>query len=278
MEFTMYDQFTELVLSRGVEAAAAYARGHGFSSVEFLGTLTPPVQSVAEARRVRSVLEHHGLPVACYSVGTSLYRSPQEEERLLKHAEWAAELGSPFLHHTLLSSLVPLSEQPDFASVLADVLPRAVRVARYAAQLGLTCLYEEQGLYFNGVHNFGAFYGAVRKEASNVGVCGDLGNILFADEAPEAFVRAFAPEIRHVHIKDYCVTPQALHAGSMRSWSGKYLTETPVGRGDAHVAACLSILRDAGYKGRTALEIGFRFPDEYEAVAKKNMEYLRDLF
>ncbi len=277
MEFTMYDQFTELALSRGIDAAAAYARAHGFSSVEFLGTVTPPVRSKEEAHEMRGALENHGLSVACYSVGTSLYRAPDEEERLMQHAELAAALGSPFLHHTLLSSLLPLAENPDFETVLEDVLPRAMSVARHAADLGLTCLYEEQGLYFNGIRNFGTFYYAMKQSVSNVGVCGDLGNILFADECPEDFIRAFVSEIRHVHIKDYRVTDKPVRDTSMRSAGGKYLTETPVGEGDAHVAECLGILREAGYRGKTALEIGFRFPEEYETVAAQDMAYLLNL-
>lgn len=278
MQFTMYDQFTELVLSRGIEAAADYAIEHGFSAVEFLGTVHSPVKTVEEATYARRVLEDRGLTVACYSVGTTLYESVGEEQKLLAHAELAAALGSPFLHHTLASALYLPAGSPDFETVKADVVPRALRIARYAATLGLTCLYEEQGFYFNGVKNFGAFYREMKAQADNVGVCGDLGNILFADEDPECFIRTFASDIRHVHIKDYKVTRESMGASSMRSQGGRFLTEIPVGEGDAHVATCLSILRETGYRGHTALELSFAFPDEYEVVVKKNMAYLQGLF
>ncbi len=274
MRYTMYDQFTELVRSRGIEGAALYAREHGFSAVEFLGTVNPPFASVEEAAEARRVLADHGLDVACYSVGTTLYATPGEVDKLKRHAELAAAVGSPFLHHTLASALSPLPEAPSFETVCEDVLPRALEIARYAEGLGVTCLYEEQGFYFNGIRNFGTFYGRMRAETNNVGVCGDFGNILFADESPEDFLRAFASEIRHVHIKNYRVTNERVSNRSMRSAGGRFLTEAVLGEGAVDAAACLAILKDAGYAGHTALEIGFPFPGEYEDVVARDMAYL----
>ncbi len=276
MRFTMYDQFTELVRVRGTESAAEYAVAHGFSAVEFLGTVHPPYASVAEAKEARRVLEAHGLSVSCYSVGTTLYGAPAEEKRLLCHADIAAALGSPFLHHTLHCALTRPPDAPAFETVLEDVLPRAARVAAHAAGVGLTCLYEEQGMYFNGVKNFGSFFRRMQALADNVGVCADLGNILFADESATDFVRAFAQDTRHVHIKDYRRvhgTPQD-SAPALRSMSGVGLVEAAVGEGDAQVSECLSILKDAGYRGEFSLELGFRFPHPYEEIAAQDMAYL----
>ncbi len=279
MKFSMYDQFTELVRAHGIEQAAVYAQAHGFSAVEFLGTVHPPVESISEAEHARRVLAAQGLSVSCYSVGTTLYDSPSEEENLLRHAEYAAALGSPYLHHTLHCSLTRPAASPSFETVLEDVVPRALRVARYAEKLGLVCLYEEQGVYFNGIRHFGTFFHRMQSQATNIGVCADLGNILFADESAEDFVRAFAAETRHVHIKDYRRTfePPTDGTAAFRSAGSMYLTETAVGEGDAHVAACLSILREAGYDGRFSLEIGFPFPHPYEEIAAQDMAYLLNL-
>ncbi len=282
MRIAMYDGFTDLVRTCGMEQAAAYAVEHGFSAVEFLGTVHPPVSDVAEAAYARRVLEAYGLSVACYSVGTTLYRSPDEEARLLCHADIAAALGSPYLHHTLYSALSLPDGAPDFDTVMEDVLPRACRVARHVASLGMVCLYEEQGMYFNGLDRFGRFFRRMQAETEHVGVCADLGNILFADESPEDFVRAHAADVRHVHIKDYrrSAEPKRSDDGRLLSFcstGGVYLTETAVGTGDAHVAACLSILRESGYRGAYALEIGFSFPHPYEEIAAQDMAYLLNL-
>ncbi len=276
MYYAIYDPFTDLVRARGVEEAALYARKHGFRAVEFLGTLYPPVPDVAAAREARRILEDHGLTVACYSVGTTLYRAPAEEDKLLRHAEIAAALGSPFLHHTLVATLRPLPDEPSFDEVLADILPRAERVARFSAGLGLTCLYEEQGFYVNGIKHFSRFFGEMKRRCANVGVCGDWGNILFADERPEEFLRAFAGDIRHVHVKDYRVSvpTEVVDARALRSRTEAVLTDVPLGEGVVDAAACLSILREAGYNGALALEIGARFPDAFEAVAAQDMAVL----
>ncbi len=276
MYYAIYDPFTDLVRSHGVEKAAVYAREHGFRAVEFLGTIHPPVPHIEAAREARRVLEAYGLTVACYSVGTTLYRAPTEEERLLRHAEIAAALGSPFLHHTLVASLKPLPNEPSFDEVLSDILPRAERVARFCGGLGLTCLYEEQGFYVNGMAHFSRFFGEMKRRCPNVGVCGDFGNILFADESPEDFLRAFAGDIRHVHVKDYRrEAPTALtDAHALRSRAGAVLWDVPLGEGVVDAAACLTVLREAGYDGALALEIGARFPDRFEAVAAQDMAVL----
>lgn len=276
MYYAIYDPFTELVRTRGVEEAALYARKHGFRAVEFLGTFHPPVPDVEAAREARRILEAHGLTVACYSVGSMLYRKPAAEEELKYHAEIAAALGSPFLHHTLVPWLQPLPEDPPFDAVLEDILPRAARVAAYAEGIGLRCLYEEQGYYVNGMEPFGRYLSEIKRLCPHVGVCGDLGNILFADERPEDFLRVFAADIFHVHVKDYRVSPptESTGARALRSRGGMVLTDVPLGEGVVDAAACLSILREAGYDGALALEIGAPFPVGHEAVAAQNMAVL----
>ena len=120
----------------------------------------------------------------------------------------------------------------------------AAEVADYAKPLGVKCIYEDQGLFANGVDGFGAFYKQMKQRCSNVGVCGDMGNSLFVDEGAERFFAAYAEDICHVHVKDYMIRTFA--EAPSRNWyptkGGRWLRETMVGDGNVDVASCMDIL------------------------------------
>ena len=143
--------------------------------------------------------------------------------------------------------------------VFDKVLNSAARIARRCQELGITCLYEEQGLYFNGVQNFGRFFRAIKQIQSNVGVCGDFGNILFADEAATDFFQAFQKDILHVHLKDYFLSDDISAQPDPEAWlkskGGKYVKDAPLGKGVTDCKKCLDILKKADYQGFFSLEL-----------------------
>ena len=280
MQFTMYSRFNATLAGLGAPATADYAADLGFSSVEVLEVTSPGHPSVIPdretAKTVRQALAERGLTVACYSVGTCIYRSPEAEESLRYQAEIAAELGSPFLHHTLIPWLKKPADAPSFEEALEITADAAARVAKYAAPLGITCLYEDQGLYANGVTGFGAFYREIKNRAANVGVCGDVGNVLFVDESPVPFFREFIGEIRHVHIKDYLYKTNISASPGMywlETGNGSWVRDTMIGHGDLDIAGCMDILKKAGYDGALAFEN--EHPEPYEAGVKQGMDYLK---
>ena len=280
MQFTMYSRFNPILAKLGAQATADYAANLGFSSVEVLEVTSTGHPSVIPdretAKTVRQALAERGLTVACYSVGTCIYRSPEAEESLKYQAEIAAELGSPFLHHTLLPWLKKTADLPSFDEALEITADAAARVAKHAAPLGITCLYEDQGLYANGVTGFGTFYREIKNRAQNVGVCGDVGNVLFVDESPVPFFREFIGEIRHVHIKDYLYKTNTTSSPGMywlETGHGNWVRDTMIGHGDLDIAGCMNILKEAGYNGALAFEN--EHPEPYEAGVKQGMDYLK---
>lgn len=262
MNYTMYAKWYRRVKECGIEAAADEAVQLGFSSVEFFEFVgkdwEETVPSLEAAREYRRVLNARGLSVACYSVAVGLYdpSSPdginhEAEEKLIKYVDRAVLLGSPYLHHTITLGVegTPIP----YGKMLTTILPAVIRVAKYAAMLGVSCLYEDQGLYFNGVEGFGAFYRAVKAKEPSVGICGDIGNTLFVNENPVAFFEAFAKEFKHVHLKDYVVC-NATDSGAAATRDGTFLKESVIGEGIIDTHACLEILKNAGYNGKIALE------------------------
>lgn len=282
MEFAFYAGFTDMCRRVGIRKAVEYAAKEGFSAVEPLeGTTgqTQTVRDVSEARELRKILADFGMRVACYSVGTSIYRAPAAVDDLCRQVEIAAEMGSPFLHHTIACGLtVPISDA-GFASMLPELIENACRVAETARSYGIRCIYEDQGFSVNGVEHFGKFFAAVHRSCPNTGICGDMGNIRFVDESTTDFFQAFAPHIVHVHCKDYRIHENET-AGCYRTKAGRYLENALPGTGVVDYPACFRILRENGYAGAFALELeGFTANEEILTDSnRKAMQYCRNVW
>ena len=277
MNFSLYMNFAEMVQEKGIRATAEYARSMGFSSVEMLEVARPehPIvfRTVHEAAEAKKVLDEYGLTMACYSVGAGIYRNPEAEAALMRHADIAAALGSPYLHHTMVSSVEAVGA-PSKAEAIEVVTDAAERVAAYAASLGLSCIYEDQGRVVNGIDGFGTFFRELKRRRPEVGVCGDIGNCLFVDTEPEDFFRTYIKDIVHVHIKDYIrkSAPAAPGKDWHRTDNGRWLRDTTIGSGCVDFDACMKILKDAGYTGAYALELCH--PEPFDYGVKQAMEYL----
>lgn len=276
MNFSMYAGFTAMMRREGIEKAAAYAAGLGFSSVEIFDNCMEdeerPFADIASAEKARKVLERHGLEVACYSAYVSAWQNEVSVQRAIEALEIVKALDCPYFHHTLLT-WIPLPEDaPDFQQGLEASIQAAERIAVHAGRLGITCLYEDQGYYINGVKGFGRFFEEMQTRCKNVGVCADLGNILFVDERPEDFVRAYIRQIRHVHIKDYLRKESETSPGMywIDAGGNRWLRDTMVGSGEVGVKACIKLLQENGYEGAYALEIGH--PEPFAEGVRRAME------
>lgn len=259
MQFTFYNRFKEMAKQDGVKVAARYAIDHGFSSVEVSESFgsVPLFSDTTAATEAKKILAEHGLTAACYSAGIIVYQNPDAVAYLKKQVELVAALGCPYFHHTLLLWLSPTPGMPAFDEGIDCAVEVASTVANYAKTLGVRCIYEDQGLFANGVDGFGAFYHKLKQCCDNVGVCGDMGNTLFVDEKPENFFAAYANDICHVHVKDYLIRTFK-NAPSSRWYpthGGNFLRDTMVGDGNVDIAACVQILQKVGYTGSYALEL-----------------------
>ena len=279
MHYSMYSQFSELLKRVGPEAAADQVKAMGFASAEMFSGMQPTtVADVETARRVRQIFEDRGLHFSCYSVYSDLYQKEENIQLMMLHADLAAAMGSPFLHFTILPWLTLDETKPAIEEGIAFAVNAAERVARHAEPLGVTCIFEDQGMYLNGIENFGKFFYELKRRCSNVGVCGDVGNILFVDEHPAPFLEAFKDEIKHVHIKDYLRKPAGYEPPS-RYWlptrGGQFLRDTMVASGVVDFEACMKVLKAIGYDGALALELGH--PEPFDVGVQQAMEYLNRL-
>ena len=264
MHFTMFSRFNAYAAAHGFEAACAYAGALGFSGVEVQHSRCPDIFfSVDDARAAAQILKKYSLDAACYSVSSNLLDA-DAIALVCRHIEYAAALGSPFVHHTLIPWLVLPDSAPSLEDALTPVIDAAEKIADFARPLGVTVIYEDQGLYANGVRGFGAFYHEIHRRCPNTGVCGDMGNSLFVDEGAERFFDAYRDHILHVHVKDYrritCSTSPG--DGWKRTRGGNWLYEVPVGQGIVNVGDCMKVLSEIGYRGTVGLELGHDAPYE----------------
>ena len=281
MKFALYSRFQTMIKEIGVEETARYARAHGLDGVEFYCDAVANVSSiptVEAAREVKRVLDAYGLPMVCVSTAYDAVRCPDAVGSMQKYLEIAAALGSPYMHHTLLISPANGDTEDEIMRKIDLAADAAVKIANAARELGLTCIYEDQGRYVNGRERFGYFFNRVKSRAANVGVCADLGNILYADETPEDFLDSVRADIKHVHVKDY------LHK-SVKSSPGKYwkpthggafLRNTMIGHGVVDLPRCMDILKEIGYDGYFALELDH--PEPFDDGIDQAVEYLTPLF
>ena len=276
MHFTMFSRFNAYAAEHGFAAACAYAKSLGFSGVEVQHSRCPDLFfSVSDAKAAAVILREAGLDAACYSVSSCLYRDAASEETLRCHIEYAAALGSPYVHHTLIPWLILPPDAPSFDEAREAVIAAAVRIADFARPLGITVLYEDQGMYANGAAGFGAFYHEIHRCCPNTGVCGDMGNSLFVDEGAAHFFDVYRDHLRHVHVKDYrrsAVLPQPSD-GWKQTRGGSYLCECLPGEGVADLPACLAVLKEIGYSGSIGLELGHSEP--YECGVRAAMALCR---
>lgn len=272
MELSMYAFFTDILRQSGADKAVEFAKECGFRSIEILEMVKegekPLFSSLEQSMLLRHALDKNGMRCSCYSVGINLLADDLGEEKnlsavdILKQcANHANVLGSPYFHHTLTIGYKPPKDTADpFGDILPSLLERASCVASHCSAMGLTTLYEPQGPYVNGIAGFSRFYDEMKRKSYDVGVCGDLGNTLFLNCSPVDFVRRFASEIQHVHLKDYIHETASCNRQNepARQWhkakNGGYLTPTLLGDGIVDIEACIRELHAASYRGAYSLE------------------------
>lgn len=278
MIITNYNLFQQDLATHGIEYAAEHTVALGLGAVEFLAGFParlPMFNDLKEAERVAEVLKRYGLKTSCFSVGASLYGPDgrNAEEAFKRYAEIAAIVGSPYLHHTMFLSLTLPENPPSYETVFNAVIDSVERIAAHAKPLGVTCLYEPQGMYFNGVAGLAPLLTEMKKRATNVGVCGDVGNCLYVDDDPVTVFEAFAPEILHVHMKDYTVRAEKGNNPTTKpSRGGRWLTISEIGAGDIDLVGAMRALKNVDYDGAFALEVAG--DDDF---MRRSIEYLKSV-
>jgi len=261
MKLSSYNTFMKMLMTEGLESACESASRLGFGGVELLDACPLNRKATYEKYTVDEYLrafEKYNLRPACYSTAACLWSDDEEATlgELFRQADFAAAIGTKLFHHTFTIGLPHTPDTLPYQEVLARVVPVAQKVAEHCDRLGMTCLYEPQGFYVNGIDGLETLYEEMARRVQNIGICGDMGNPLFAEAEPEKLFAHFAPYIKHVHVKDYIRTETPLpDIKGSRSRGGKYLYDCRLGDGIVNIGACIKSLVQVGYDGYISFEI-----------------------
>ena len=229
---------------------------HEFDCLEFFTNMELAEPDPEAARRLRAYADEKGIKACCLSSFVNLTGddSALQISREKGFAEVAAILGAPFLHHTICCDF----QHPEQAlSRKEEFFEKGVAAVReiydHAQKSGIRTIYEDQAFLFNGIAGFDRFLKVVDRP---VGVVADFGNIRQMDEEILAFIKAYAPRIVHVHLKD-----SVLHSadatpprGAYPTVSGKWIEEVILGTGTVPNREGIALLKEWGYDGICSIE------------------------
>jgi sugar phosphate isomerase/epimerase len=231
----------------------------GFDGIELYRACELLRPDTEAAEKIGEYAASKGVAISCISVGANLWRdNPSEDILLLKrYVDVVKALGTPYLHHTLGSVMRHKDMNLRYRCILSNITKALREICGYAKEKGITVINENQGYITNGVPFFEELLSEI--DFDNYGLVADLGNILFTDCRPEAFVGRFAPFIKHVHVKDYLYkSGGGLFPGEewMMTKEGNYLYDAVIGYGVIDFQKVFRILKSAGYDGYFSMECG----------------------
>lgn len=230
------------------------ASEYGINAVEGFCAMDFSTPDIENAKKIREYAERKNVVFPCFSVFVHFACEEESKNFLKSYAEVAKILGSPYLHHTIVG------EYAEFRKVLPDKeihftngLAAVREIYDYAENIGVKCIYEEQGFIFNGINGFGRFLAEVGRD---VDVVADFANIYACGEESEKFMRAFGKRTVHAHIKDITLYDKNPEGKWFETTNGKYIYDCEPGKGVVNIKESINILKNCGYDGYYGLEFG----------------------
>jgi len=210
------------------------------------------------APKIRKRARDAGVAITNYAVGADILRDGADPTvaRLKTELEAAAAMGAAtFRSDASAGFRKDEKRQLPFHDALPEIADGYRRVTEYGEALGVRTTIENHGYYTQDSQRVEAIIRTVAHK--NFGSLLDIGNFICADEDPVQAVARLLPYAFHVHAKDFHIKPACVEnpgRGWFRSRSGQYLRGAIIGHGDIPVAACLKMIKDAGYDGVCAIE------------------------
>ncbi|MBQ6961572.1 MAG: sugar phosphate isomerase/epimerase [Clostridia bacterium] len=250
------------------------AKEMGFDAIEFIDLKleVQPAESLsALAKDIRAYCESKNLPIAAYTVGADFLNRKNEAERVKGQVDIAEILGAPVMRHDAFWSL---PEGMTWRQGVEKVAPLIREVTEYAAAKGIRTCTENHGLILQDAERVETLIRTVNHP--NYGWLVDMGNFLCADDNPLRAVPIAAPYAFHAHVKDFIFKSWADDDpgdGWIHTRNGNYIRGTVAGHGVVPIRKCLSILKDAGYKGVVSYE--FEGHEQNLPALKNALKFIR---
>lgn len=222
--------------------------------------LDPDRDENEQARELADIAKEHHIEISCYAQDNNfhLYDEKLNREAIdlsLRRLETAKIIGTDTVR------LDPRSSLPGSQGE-ADVDDLIERMAKSMAEIADAA--EKEGIQI-GVENHGRLLGRIAQtqriidlvNRPNFGINLDFTNFrqVFGEDHIEA-TRQFAPQVKHVHAKDFHINSEPNTGDDWRQIpTGEYVHRAIGGDGDSNWAEVFTILHNAGYTGTIALEV-----------------------
>lgn len=267
-----------LALRAGTMSTAEVIRFTREVGVEAIELMDDFVIDPASQQVLRAALAETGMSIACYDIAADLAAAePARRAAVVAGVEVAcqraAALGAP---HVLLIPTAPSPEQP--VAAVRQAVGDGLRACLPAIQrLGLTASLPNLG-------ELAAYYGQLDVVASlleaagpELGLTYDVGNWLLAGADPLLALEQLGPRIRHVHLKDWLVEPDAGRPdqGGFLGLDGRRYLSTALGEGRVDLAGALAGLHRHGYNGYLSIE--YEGLDEAGPPLRRSVAHARRL-
>lgn len=234
---------------------SGFAKEIGLDAIEPYQTAELYENDPEKTAEVKKYVEQNGLGISCYSTAAHLSGENWEAEmlRLKNCMHTAKSLGSKYFHHTIVPDLG--STVPDFDEMFDECFERVKELCLYARSIGMTDLFEDQGLVFNGKKNFTKFVNALERENIPFGIVLDAGNSAFVNEDASQMLSELADKIVHVHLKDYIISDKPFENGRCyKTVHGTYMQDCVMGLGSINLDNVFKLMDSVGYDGYFSLE------------------------
>ena len=231
------------------------AESFGVSAVEGFNIMEFKAPDAQAAKRIREYADSKNVSFPCMSVYINVVEDTEKSTEILKgYADVAKILGSPYLHHTIVSEFSDPSGVVPFKDEFFEKGISVVRnVYDYCESIGIRAIYEEQGYLFNGIKGVERFLDSVKRD---IGLVADFANICQSGDELTDYLNAYKGRFVHAHIKDVTLTAENETGAGLATLSGKYMNEVPVGNGEMKIKEGIEILRNSGYEGYYGIEYG----------------------
>ncbi|MBQ2817038.1 MAG: sugar phosphate isomerase/epimerase [Clostridia bacterium] len=239
----------------GYKELIKFAKDIGLDAIEPYQTAELAGNDPDKADLVLKMAKENSLDISCYSIRADLVGEnyASEMERVKSCMRTARRLGSKYFHHTIAPDLG--CEMPDFDEVFSKCFDRVKELCLYADSIGMTDLFEDQGLVFNGKKNFTKFVNALESEGIPFGIVLDAGNSAFVNEDAADMLSELSERIVHVHVKDYLIKTQPFETGRCyKTIHGTYMQDIRMGLGDINLDKVFALMDKVGYEGYFSLE------------------------
>lgn len=261
----------------------AKAKELGFDAIEavdFVNFACPPEEMLAEAAKIKTEADRHGLEISSVAIGADLIHGCEENptaeiERVKRFVDVTAALGAKRMRHDITRGYAPGSGKCcSYDALIPTLAPACREIADYAQTKGVMTMTENHGFFSQDSERVEKLYNAVNHP--NFALLCDMGNFLCADENPAMAVARVAPYVRYVHAKDFVVKSfydANPGEGSFQTRSGNYLRGTIIGHGNVPVKQCLHILKAAGYDDTVSIEFeGLEMPEDALRIGLANLK------